>query len=202
MARNWQYPRWRRLLMQLAMWVILGGTVGLAALLDRHAEEGSQVALAPGALQCGEIKLLLPTRWQIEISNEEPGVMTATDLALHFPRIRSVEITVAPPSEPGLIDHLLEKEASDDAPEEIAFTPTGNRPGKLYIWQQSADDENQPLAEDQVIATAVLQDGPEVTIRLKHADRDDQSLDVEGDVDLVRRIAATVKISPPAPSAD
>ncbi|HET6247466.1 MAG TPA: hypothetical protein VFE47_07215 [Tepidisphaeraceae bacterium] len=30
MSRPWEYPRWRRVLLQLALWAILGATLGLA----------------------------------------------------------------------------------------------------------------------------------------------------------------------------
>jgi len=38
MARPWEYPRWRRVLMQVAMWVIFGGTLGLAQLVVRQRQ--------------------------------------------------------------------------------------------------------------------------------------------------------------------
>jgi hypothetical protein len=47
-----------------------------------------------------------------------------------------------------------------------------------------------------VIATTVLPNGPEVTLRMEHLARDTQALDLDDDVDLVRRIAATVQIAP------
>ena len=36
MARSWQYPRWRRYVMQAVMWLLLGATLALAR-LDREA---------------------------------------------------------------------------------------------------------------------------------------------------------------------
>jgi hypothetical protein len=191
MARNWQYPRWRRLLMQSSMWLILGGTVGLAALLDRHQHDELRVTL-DNPLQCGSIRLQLPAHWMFEFT--ENGMVTATESNTYPPQ-RSLEVTVAPPAEPGLIDQLLQKRDAGTA-QPVTFGPAGTSMGHLYSWAVSIEEDSEQGTLGQVIATGVLPSGPEVTLRLKHLAMPGESLDSDEDIDLVRRIAATVKIAP------
>jgi hypothetical protein len=194
MARNWQYPRWRRLLMQSAMWVILGGTVGLAALLDRHQHELSQVPLAP-PLQCGSIHLQLPANWIIESS--DTGMMTASESNIDvFTRV--VEVTVAPPSETGLVDQLLRRQIPAVAPLKIGFGISPTKGGNLYAWQGEIEFDGQAFPCAHIVVTTILPSGPEVTLRLEHPDRNRQSVDLDDDIELVKRIAATVQTAPTA----
>jgi hypothetical protein len=197
MARNWQYPRWRRLLMQSAMWVILGGTVGLAALLDRHQQQQTQILLA-APLQCGDIRLQLPAGWETESSRL--GMVTAREPSAD-PFHRELEVTVAPAAEAGLVDQLLRKEDQTAPPRAIWFGAPGTHPGNLYVLQGAADVDGQPIQYGQVIATAVLAHGPDVTIRLEHLARN-STMEFKDDIDLVRRIAATVEDSPSTEAPD
>jgi hypothetical protein len=192
MARNWQYPRWRRLLMQSAMWVILGATVGLAALLDRQKHIDNRPALA-APLQCGAIRLQVPLHWMIEFS--APGMVTATESGV-YPPLHLLQVTVAPPAEQGLVDQLLRKENPTDPPQPVKFGVPASLMGTLYTWQEPIEEDGEAHAFGRVIATTVLPNGPEVTLRMEHLARDTQALDLDDDVDLVRRIAATVQIAP------
>jgi hypothetical protein len=176
--------------MQSAMWVILGGTVALAALLDRHQHQQTRVALAQ-PLQCGAIQLQLPARWMIEYS--DPGIVTASESGT-FPLRRLLEVTVAPPAEPGLVDQLLQKQ-NPGVPQPVSFGSAGAQTGKLYHWQESVDDDAQAhsYVQGRVIATTVLPNGPEITLRLEHLEGSEQAIESDDDIDLVRRIAATVR---------
>jgi hypothetical protein len=197
MARNWQYPRWRRLLMQSAMWVILGATVGLAALLDRHQHMETRVTLG-SPVQCGGIQLQLPSHWMIESS--DAGLITATFLG-GFPSQHHLEVTVTPPAEPGLIDQLLQKE-NPGPPQAVTFGPAGSQAGSLYVRRDQLNQDGESFAIGRVVATTIFPNGPEVTIRLEHVDRNDQSMEFDDDIDLVRRIAATVQIAPSETAPD
>jgi hypothetical protein len=65
MPYQWHFPRWRHVSMQGIMWLILGGSVGLAALLDGHLVRasivtlGSPIADAPFSFQ-------LPDDWNTQ----------------------------------------------------------------------------------------------------------------------------------------
>ena len=191
MARNWQYPRWRRLLMQSAMWVILGGSVGLAALLDRHQHELSQVPLA--AARCGSVSLQLPAKWIIEYSDS--GMLTASESNVD-PFTRVIEVTVAPPAETGLIDQLLHRQNPAAVQGKIRFGKSPVSAGSLYALLGEVDFDGQAFPSARVIATTVLTGGPEVTLRLEHPARNPQSVDLDDDIELVKRIAGTVEAAP------
>ena len=62
MANPWQYSRARRIATQIVMWVILGGTVLLAALVSSYRRNALQVALAPPETIKG-ITIQIPRRW-------------------------------------------------------------------------------------------------------------------------------------------
>jgi hypothetical protein len=192
MARNWQYPRWRRLLMQSAMWVILGGTVGLAALLDRHQHQEMRINLT-APMQVGGVRLRLPSHWMIEYS--DAGMVTASESNAD-PFMRALQVTVAPPAELGLVDQLLRRQDPTAATQAVAFGSGAKSAGNLYVWEESVDQDGQSFPFVRVIATAVLSNGPEVTIRLEHLARNAASMDVDDDIDLLRRIAGTVEVAP------
>jgi hypothetical protein len=192
MARNWQYPRWRRLLMQSAMWVILGGTVGLAALLDRHQRQETRINLTP-PMQVGNVVLRLPANWIPVYSGA--GMVTASE-PNNDPFVRALQVTVAPPVGQGLVEQLLRRQDPTSAPQSVAFGGAAKTAGNLYVWEESVDQDGQSFPFVRVIATAVLAKGPEVTIRLEHLSRNAQSMEVDDDIDLVRRVAGTVESSP------
>jgi hypothetical protein len=174
--------------MQLAMWVILGGTVGLAALLDRHQHIQLRITLGPD-VQCGDIRLQLPAHWMAEITGS--GMITAKE----FPPKRFLEVTVAPPAEQGLVDQLLQQE-NPGSPQAVQFGPKGDQTGRLFVWQQQSDDDGQPRAFGRVVATTSFPNGPEVTLRLEHLEPEGQSLEIDDDIELLRRLAATVQFVP------
>ena len=65
MARPWQYTRSRRLLMQGVMWLVLGGTVAVAALVSRIKARSSE--LGPPETQ-GAVEVLLPKGWERDLT--------------------------------------------------------------------------------------------------------------------------------------
>ena len=178
--------------MQSAMWVILGGTVGLAALLDRHQHQEMHINLT-APMQVGGVRLRLPSPWMIEYS--DAGMVTASE-SNNDPFMRALQVTVAPPAEQGLVDQLLRKQDPTSAPQAISFGDAARVAGNLYVWEESVDQEGQSFPFIRVIATAVLPNGPEVTIRLEHLARNAQSMEVDDDIDLVRRVAGTIEPSP------
>ena len=70
MAKSWQYPRSRRILMQAAMWLIFGGTIALAALVNRHETEARRVDLTDPQT-FGNLELSLPRGWQTSAGEAE-----------------------------------------------------------------------------------------------------------------------------------
>src|ERR1700728_4567356 len=70
MPRSPYFPRWRNLLMQMAMWLILGATVALAAILDRHLRLGQIIEFAPPVTD-GPITFSLPAGWKTWTRQDE-----------------------------------------------------------------------------------------------------------------------------------
>jgi hypothetical protein len=73
MARSWQYGRWRRILMQVVMWVILAATVGLAALVTSHRSKSGHANLVQISTK-GRVTLRMPAGWLIG-GGSEPGTL-------------------------------------------------------------------------------------------------------------------------------
>jgi hypothetical protein len=69
MPHQWYFPRWRYVSMQGIMWLILGGTVGLASLLDGHLSRG--VNLADPIVE-GPLTFRVPDDWNV-VSQTNPG---------------------------------------------------------------------------------------------------------------------------------
>ena len=63
MTRAVYFPRWRSLLMQLVMWIALGGTVVLAALLDQHLRRAQTLSLSDPIVD-GPLTFRFPAAWK------------------------------------------------------------------------------------------------------------------------------------------
>jgi hypothetical protein len=63
MPLAWYFPRWRQLLVQMVMWIALGATVVLAAILDRHLRLGQIVELS-APITDGPLSFSLPAGWK------------------------------------------------------------------------------------------------------------------------------------------
>src|SRR5437879_3323995 len=100
MARSWQYPRWRRILMQATMWLILAATVGLAALVTRQRTHTARTEMSQ-VRTVGDFTITLPTRWKVVDGGDgamllvarEPGgggidAQAGRTLSVHRQRLR------------------------------------------------------------------------------------------------------------------
>jgi hypothetical protein len=56
------------MLMQAAMWLIFGGTLALAALVDRHHDPARQIELAEPVTH-GDLIVRVPAGWQVAAGN-------------------------------------------------------------------------------------------------------------------------------------
>jgi hypothetical protein len=63
MAKAWYFPRWRHLLMQILMWVILGASVALAAMLNYHLRTAQMVQLTDPIVD-DTLTFRLPAGWK------------------------------------------------------------------------------------------------------------------------------------------
>jgi hypothetical protein len=63
MARTWYFPRWRHLLMQTVMWLVLGASMVAAALLDHHLRRAQIIDFSPTVAD-GSLSFRLPAAWK------------------------------------------------------------------------------------------------------------------------------------------
>ena len=61
--RAWYFPRWRHLLMQMVMWLVLGTSMVLAAMLDYHLRQGQIIDFSPTVTD-GSLSFRLPATWK------------------------------------------------------------------------------------------------------------------------------------------
>jgi hypothetical protein len=73
MARVWYFPRWRHLLMQMVMWLVLGASVVLAAVLDHHLRVGQTIDFSP-AVTDDILTFRLPSTWKVWNQQNEANV--------------------------------------------------------------------------------------------------------------------------------
>jgi hypothetical protein len=80
MTRAQYFPRWRSLLMQMVMWVVLGGTVVLAALLDQHLRRAQILSLSDPIVD-GPLTFRFPATWKswTREANGDATAHVATD---------------------------------------------------------------------------------------------------------------------------
>lgn len=67
MARPWEYPVWRRVVMQIVMWLILGGSLGLAQLISVHNRNAAESM--GEEVQIEGFQARLPEDWSIRPLN-------------------------------------------------------------------------------------------------------------------------------------
>ena len=63
MPKNAQYGRWRRVAMQVVLWVIFGGTLALAGYVS-HRRAGSLNSDLAAPVTVGRLKVRLPSGWE------------------------------------------------------------------------------------------------------------------------------------------
>ena len=82
MARSWYFPRWRHLLMQMVMWLVLGTSMVLAAMLDHHLRQGQIIDFSPTVTD-DSLSFRLPSTWKSWTRKNEADVTehVATDSA-------------------------------------------------------------------------------------------------------------------------
>jgi hypothetical protein len=91
MARSWYFPRWRHLLMQIVMWLVLGTSVVLAAMLD-HRLRQEQVVNLSATIADGSMSFRFPASWKTWTQRNEADVdeHVATDSAAGIVRTLTV----------------------------------------------------------------------------------------------------------------
>ena len=149
MGRPWEYPRWRRVLMQAVTWLILGGTVGLAQLVI-HVKNREALTLGP-PVRYGFLLVRFPEGWTVQqvAGSQGPAIAAAEDdellvveqwLVPHSP-------TSGPPSE--------EQNKGGGSTEKVRFRGLG-REGLMQIMHKLRPTSDSMVAEEYLTAAVVV----------------------------------------------
>ena len=167
----------RRFLMQGIMWVILGATIGVAALVDRHKAAKLEVKLGDPVKLEGGISIRLPAGWkEMETPDASETLIAVEDTA--FDRAISVQLDQLS------ISDLFVSRGRGTLQEQI---PMGDGSGTL----------SRQLFEEQGVlrymARRVLPRGRVLTITL-HTSAMLPPQQLKAEKDLIKQIAASVKV--------
>ena len=170
-------------MMQTIMWVILGATIGVAALVDRQKSLKLEVKLGEHTKLEGGISIRLPAGWkEVDIPGGNDMLIAVEDTT--FDRAISVQL-----EQMSLSDLFGGRRGT--LQEQI---PMGDASGTL---SRRVYEEQGVL---RYIATRVLTRGRILTIMLQtSAMLSPQQL--KGEKDLIKQIAASVKVEPDSSEA-
>jgi len=164
-ARPWENDRWRRLLMQTLMWIILGGTLGLAELVTYSRNHAPILLSAPR--QLGPLSVRLPEDWvSLPGESPEPGVLQAEDQDGTRELVISIEsrsTAIAP--------QLLRRPAGDaEGATPITFKGLALAGIELIVSHPERMPDGKIVSVDDLVATAELPTGDWIQIRLREGD--------------------------------
>jgi hypothetical protein len=191
MAKSWQYPRWRRYVMQVVMWVILAGTMGLAAAVTHYRSAALRVELGDPRAR-GGVTVQLPRDWLPQsVTDSRVTLFNLLDPEGEpLPRQLLVQ-RFAASADADLAETMLEGFALTGARlqrrEELQIS---RRPGVLVIATHSIDPRfDRAGLRGKFVGAATMHDGEAIVIALIGAGPIDRT-----DVDLVRRVASSARV--------
>ncbi|HEY1628367.1 MAG TPA: hypothetical protein VGF52_00830 [Tepidisphaeraceae bacterium] len=170
MPRTMADTRFRRFMMQAIMWLVLGATIGGAALVDRFKMNHLSVPLDK-PVTVGDVTLSLPRGWDTMDASDNPQVLIAV-------------------GDPDSNDKLeLRRQRVGGIGRVIDYLSIGDFQAslRLEIFQQNGQ------SEIDLIASRPMPDGPPLTIMLISDSAPDPQL-LQSEIDLIKRVAATVII--------
>lgn len=202
MPRSWQYPRWRRILLQATLCLILAAAIGVAALVSRQRIQSQYVDLSR-RITIDSLAISLPANWIVFSDVDNMGV--AAREPEDSDQQRSLAIRVQPVS-PGLTaaEFLIRSGISQEAidpgdlsdptlpPQRRAFEPIeiAGVQGILMkvLRSDPSSPDSQEMAREELIAVAILPTHQGIVIRLSGAP--------DGDADntaLIRRFSRQIQ---------
>ena len=174
----------RRYLMQSIMWIVLLGTVGVAAMVDRARARSLYAPLDPPE-RFDNFTVQLPSGWE-KLDDTDPRIIVhlddeahARDLLIQLRRPSFVEMfvpSVDPPLKPSTTQKI----------------PMGEVDGTLSIY---------PRVQDQfevLVARRSIPGGGTLEIRMESLSIGKRQAQ-PANVDLIKRVAESVKMSPQSP---
>jgi hypothetical protein len=179
MPRPNEISTWRRYAMQAIMWVVLAGTVGLAALvnIDVRRKHGGELG---DRITVGEISVQLPLGWRPEA--DDGGLVRVREPGEYG---RSVEVGRRPT---GSVFDVFKSIASGSS------TPLRNSEVELASGTWRVIARRVLIEDDEGIWPALVVSAAARNTCITLEDRvGARGRELEGNIDLVKRIAATVQ---------
>jgi hypothetical protein len=178
MGRPWEYPNWRRVTMQLVMWLILCATLGLAGIVTRsRGLEGAQ------QVRVGPIIVRLPYGWKPD------SVETMSGMRAHDPDgQRQLFVVVVPMKRTEIPDAGSDYEGRD----RVEFKGL-HRVGIMELEPRRIDEQE---VETRLVATTTV---PAARIKLRVGFNLPAPEPTVQDVSLLQRIASGITLAPNAP---
>jgi hypothetical protein len=176
MSKNWQYGRWRRVGLNLAVWLVFAGSLALAYYLGRHRGAGANVTFGPPE----PFAAIVVRRIEGAQHRTEPGPPPAlvSEVYDHEGRPRRT-VWVTCERQAGrargpayYLESLLKV---DVEPEAERFDFLGGR-GVLFAWKGVPEhywfegfdaEDRKNLPKQGLYACSVLPDGLTVTVQVR-----------------------------------
>lgn len=200
MARSWEYSRNRWLAMQVLMWLIFAGTLGLAAVISHHRQQGREVVLS-GVVQQQRLLFRLPAGWSYNLNRDgDKAVATAIEPGHQrkFRRVVQISQEVRQGAAPSPEDYLAEQLPN------IQFKPQPCTFAGLHaqgIWVQipPPDEEEDQFVESDVApglyacAVLSLSNGSSLAVQVNLEDLPPFDPD---DEDLFQQLIDSISLAP------
>jgi hypothetical protein len=201
MAKSWHYPRWRRHVMQITMWIVLAGTVGLAMVVNHFERKALEPRL--GAAQTiGDVTFRAPANWKPPGDNpsDPQTLITLLESDDDSGRARSISIlrqrgnALKSPLE-YLMQHGVLKLPINPGSYRtfVAHDRSWTLVAQYYMTPQNHGGEVRMVSLKFLHALTILPDGQVIRVRLSGAGEVDAT-----DEGIVKAVAESIEI-PNAP---
>jgi hypothetical protein len=190
--------------MQCVMALVLAGTMGLAALVDRNRQAAYAVSLSTPVID-GDLSFQLPARWQVshgrriglivrEASEPARGDGPAPRQLTIFRQRLDQPITPLEYLQSSRLFGSIAAPNLDTGTRDSTPISFGGWPGIMLAGAWRIEQGDTESVQKTIVACAVLPNNQAVTIRL-----DGQGLIEQSDEDIVRQVAGSVHIAGAAP---
>jgi len=202
MAHSWQYPRWRRYVMQAAMCLVLGGTIALAALVNYEIQRQHRVVLG-AARSYSDLSVRLPEKWEVAV--DDSGSALVIRASEPGPRQFGRELLILRQRTNAFISPLeyltrlgawTPPSSGDEGNSAMEPIQIAGWPGVLLTRQFHASAEEGGVQPKLVQACVTLPTREAILVRLEGLDALDPA-----DSQLVREIAASITLPLPPPAS-
>lgn len=187
MPRPWEYPRWRRIVMQVVMWLILGATLGLAQLISNQRARAPEALGVP--MRVGSFLVRMPEGWALQRFRDQ-DVLGVRGVDPDNYRVLLVLIVPAPagPHAIGPTRRIT------STPQPIEFSGLHVK-GKMVLEQDLQPAQGAAVPQRSVAAMAVLPSQDTIVVQLVLP----PGVQVgRADTDLLKQVAAAITLSPGA----